>query len=73
MWCGLSALSVGTSCAKTAELIKMVFGLCTHGGPGNHVLDVRTIQDTPPQGALLGGHAWACSDLAAVDILSVIH
>jgi len=29
------------SCAKTAELIEMPFGLRTQVGPGNHVLDPK--------------------------------
>ena len=39
--------------AKTAELIKMLFGLWTRMGPGNHVLDKGP--DPPCEGAILRG------------------
>jgi len=42
--------------AKTAELIKMPFGLWTQVGPRNHALDGGP--DAPWGGAILRGKEW---------------
>ena len=41
------------SCAKTAELIEMPFGLRTRVGPRNHVLDA--VETAPWEWAILKG------------------
>jgi len=40
--------------AKTAEPIKMPFGMLSHVDPGNHVLDGDGMQMLSWEGALLG-------------------
>jgi len=45
----------GLNCPKTAEPIKMPFGMLSRDYPGNHVLD--GVQMLPQEGTLLGS-AW---------------
>jgi len=50
----LCVLGIRVSCAKTVELIEMLFGKQTCVGPSNHLLDGDP--DPPLEGALLRGH-----------------